>query len=206
MEYIDSEGATSDEALRKVLSKVGLEPQSVRYEVISHGGPTSRARVRVWIEPKEVQEAKEVIKEFLKKMGVRAKIDFLLLEKKHYRVNLRTRSWDRVLIGKGGETLRSLEHLMNLILRRCRVRIQMDLDISGYRERQRQFHLNKALAIAVRVKETGQEMTLDTVPPDQRHYIREALRLDPDIRVYTAGRGKETCLVVAPRKPKSGTL
>ncbi len=204
MEYIDSEGTTPDEALRKVLSKVGLEPRGVRYEILAHGGATSRARVRVWIEPKEVQEAKEVIKEFLKKLGVRARVDFLLLEKKHYRENLRTRSWDRVLIGRGGETLRSLEHLINLMLRRRSVRIEMDLDISGYREKQRKLNLNKALAIAVRVKETGQEMTLDTVPPDQRHYIREVLKLDPDIRVYTAGRGRETCLVVAPRKPKPG--
>jgi predicted RNA-binding protein Jag len=204
MEYIDAEGATPDEALRKVLSKVGLEPKGVRYEILAHGGGASRARVRVWIEPKEVQEAKEVIKEFLKRVGARAKVDFLLIEKKHYRVNLRTRSWDRVLIGRGGETLRCLEHLLNLILRRSKVRIQMDLDISGYRERQRQFHLNKAFAVAVRVKETGQEMTLDTIPPDQRHYIREVLKLDPEIKVYTAGRGRDICLVVAPRKPKPG--
>jgi len=203
MEYIDAEGATPDEALRKVLSKLGLGPQGVRYEVLAHGGPTSKARVRVWAEPKEVQEAKKIIKEFLKKVGTRAKIEFLLIEKKHYRVNLRTRSWDRVLIGKGGETLRCLEHLLNLILRRNKVKIEMDLDISGYREKQRQFYLNKALAVAVRVKETGQEMTLDTVPPDQRHYIREVLKLDPEIKVYTAGRGKDTYLVLAPRKPKS---
>jgi len=204
MEYIDAEGTTPDEALRKVLSKVGLEPRGVRYEVLAPGGPTSRARVRVWAEPKEVQEAKKIIREFLKKIGTKAKVDFLLIEKKHYRVNLRTRSWDRVLIGRGGETLRCLEYLLNLILRRNKVKIQMDLDISGYREKQRQFYLNKALAVAVRVKETGQEMTLDTIPPDQRHYIREILKQDPEIKVYTAGRGSETCLVLAPRKPKPG--
>ncbi|MEO0140049.1 MAG: R3H domain-containing nucleic acid-binding protein [candidate division WOR-3 bacterium] len=200
MEYIDAEGATPDEALRKVLSKVGLEPHKVRYEVLVQGGGMTRAKVRVWIEPKEVQEAKRIIKELMKKIGARAKVDFLLIEKKHYRVNLRTRSWDRVLIGKGGETLRCLEHLINLMLRRNRIRMQVDLDISDYRERQKQFCLNKALAVAARVKETGQEMTLDTIPPDQRRYIREVLRLDPDVRVYTAGRGSETCLVIAPKK------
>jgi len=202
MDYIDVEGATPQEALRRILSKLGMKEEEVRYQVLRPHSPTQQALVRVWAEPKEVQETRQIIEGLLRAMGMDARVRFLLLAKKHYSVNLETRSFDSILIGRGGETLRSLEYLLNLMLRRKRVRIQIELDVSGYKQRQLNLLVNKAIAVAVRVKETGKEMTIDPLPPDKRHYIREILRQDPEIRVYTAGRGSEIYLVVAPRKAK----
>ena len=200
MEYIDVEGPTPQDALRRVLSKIGITKDEVKHKVISEGTGGQPARVRVWALPKEVIRTKEVIDEFLEAMGVRAKPEFLLISKKHYRVNLECRRDDSVLIGKKGETLQSLEYLLNLILRRKKIRVQLELDVSGYKQRQLQQAINKALAIAVQVKQTGKEMTIDPLPPDRRNRVREILRQDPDIRVYTAGKGPRIYLVVAPRK------
>ncbi len=200
MDYIDVEGPTPQDALRRVLSKMGLSQDEVKFKVLAENKPGQPARVRVWALPKEVIRANEVIEELLHAIGVRAKPEFLLLGKKHYRVNLHCKRDDSVLIGKRGETLQSLEYLLNLILRRKKIRMQLELDVAGYRQRQMQLAINKAIAIAVQVKQTGKEMTIDPLPPDKRNRVREILRQDPEIRVYTAGKGPRIYLVVAPKK------
>ena len=198
MEYIDVEGTTQEEALRRARDKLGTS--DFRWEPVSRPHPSLPARIRVWLEPKEVKEAKEVIGTILKLMGAKGELEFTFLGRRRWRININTRSWDSVLIGKGGETLEALQHIVNLIFRRKKIRMDVELDVAGYKERQLTLALNKALAVAVRVKETGKEMTLDPMPPDKRRLVRDVLRRDPEIRVYTAGRGPEIYLVVAPRK------
>jgi len=85
-------------------------------------------------------------------------------------------------------------------LRRKKSNLQVELDISHYRERRKEFLKNKALAVARRVKETGKEMRIDPLTPEERRLVRDTLRKDRSIRVYLVGRGGEATLVVAPAK------
>ena len=152
-------------------------------------------------ETKPLEErVKEVIEEFFVKLGAKPKLQVEPLGKKRFRVNVLCGAYESVLIGKGGATLRELRYLINLILRRRKIRAEVDLDIADYLKRQRAFIMNKARAVAKIVRETGKEMSLDPLTPDLRRAVKEALRDEPGIRVYTAGRGREIYVIIAPRK------
>ena len=146
------------------------------------------------------ERVKEVIEELFTKIGARPRVQIEALGKKRFRVNVNCGAYESVLIGRGGATLRELRYLVNLILRRRKIRAEVELDIADYQKRQRAFIMNKARAVAKIVRETGREMALDPLTPDLRRAVKDALRDEPGVRVYTAGRGREIYVIIAPRK------
>ena len=199
MRYIEEEGRTVEEALEKALEKAGIARSEARFEVVNEGLGDEPARVRLYQDAKELDLIEDLIKEFLGILTSRVDVE-IEPRKKGYYVNIHTRGYDSALIGRGGKTLEALEYLINLMLRRKKPNLQVELDISHYRERRKEFLKNKALAVARRVKETGKEMRIDPLTPEERKLVRDTLRKDRSIRVYLVGRGGEATLVVAPAK------
>ncbi len=199
MRYIEEEGRTVEEALEKALEKAGIDRNEARFEVLNEGLGEKPARVRLYLDTEDMDLIENLIREFIGILGTRIDVE-IEPRKKGYYVNIHTRGYDSALIGKGGKTLEALDYLINLMLRRKKPNIQVELDISRYRERRREFLRNKALAVARRVKETGKEMRIDPLTPEERKLVRETLKKDRSIKVYQVGRGEEATLVVAPVK------
>jgi len=199
MRYIEEEGRTVEEALEKALERVGIDRSEARFEVLSEGGGGKSAKIRLYIEAEELDIIESTVKDFLDKLGTRGEVE-IEPQKKRYYVNIHTRGYDSALIGRGGKTLEALDYLINLMLKRKKTDISITLDVSRYRQRKREFLLNKAKAIARRVKETGREMRMDPLSPEERRLVRDALRKDKEVRTYTVDRGGELILVIAPSK------
>ncbi len=199
MRYIEEEGRTIEEALEKALEKGGIDREEARFEVIDPGGDGKPARVRLYLDAEELELIEGIIQEFLEKLGTRGNVEIKPGPKGYY-VNVRTRGYDSVLIGRDGKNLDAFEHLIKLMVQRKLHRIDLKLDVSSYRERKRKLLLNKALAVARRVKDTGKEMRIDPLTPEERRIVREELRKDKEIRVYTIRRGRNIYLIVAPAK------
>lgn len=199
MRYIEETGKTVDEALENALEKAGIAHKGAKYEILSEGLGRGPAKIRLYTDLEEMDSIEEVLKTFLEKLGARAEIVIEAKRKKYY-VNVKTRGFDSVLIGRNGKNLGAVEFLLHRMLRKKYPNIQVELDVADYKRRRREFLINKAKAVARRVKETGREMHMDPLPPRERNIVRDTLRKDKDVHVYTVGRGGEIILVIAPKR------
>ncbi len=198
MRYIEERGRTVEEALEKALQRAQIDPSDAVYEVVRDGSSGGPALVRLYTEIPELETIEQVVTEFFEKLGGKVEIEVMPKRTKYY-VDIRTRNFDSLLIGKGGKTLEALDYLLNLMIRRKLPDITVEVDVSGYKERKRQFLINKALAIARRVRETGREMRMDPLTLRESRLVRNALKKEKGIRTYTVGRGDQKVLVIAPQ-------
>jgi spoIIIJ-associated protein len=94
------------------------------------------------------------------------------------------------LIGRRGETLRSLQFMTRLIVsRRLGVWPNLVVDVESYKLRREESLRALALRVAGQVRESRQPMALEPMPAHERRIVHLALRDDPD--VYTESTGKE---------------
>jgi len=120
-------------------------------------------------------------------------------------VNIGTVDSDGLLIGKRGETLHALEHLVNRIVHKDQSeRGRITVDVSGYRTRRDDQLKSQAQGMARKVKETGREISTDPLYSPDRRVIHLALADESDIRTYTIGDGLYKSVVVAPRGSSRG--
>ena len=104
------------------------------------------------------------------------------------------------LIGRKGERLSALQHLVNLMLSRemgewTRVLVDVE-DYRGRRERQLR---DIAMRAAERVNETGKMLQLEPMPALERRWVHLALRNNPDVATQSIGEEPNRRIVVVPR-------
>jgi spoIIIJ-associated protein len=104
------------------------------------------------------------------------------------------------LIGRKGERLSALQHLVNLMLsRRMGAWTRVLVDVEDYRgRRERQLH-DLAMRAAGRVVETGKMLQLEPMPALERRWIHIALREHPDVLTQSVGEEPNRRIVVLPR-------
>jgi spoIIIJ-associated protein len=100
------------------------------------------------------------------------------------------------LIGRKGERLSALQHLVNLMLsRRMGEWTRVLVDVEDYRgRRERQLR-----DIATRVEETGKMLQLEPMPALERRWIHLALRDHPTVATQSIGEEPNRRIVVLPR-------
>jgi spoIIIJ-associated protein len=95
-----------------------------------------------------------------------------------------------LLIGRHGQTLDSLEYLVNRILaRRVKDAVPITVDTESYRERRRRQLHRMALSMAEQTKREHAPVTLDPMPPRDRRIVHLALKDDPLITTRSTGDG-----------------
>ena len=95
-----------------------------------------------------------------------------------------------LLIGRHGQTLDSLEYLVNRILaRRIKDAVPITIDTESYRERRRRQLHRMALSMAEQTKREHASVTLDPMPPRDRRIVHLALKDDPLITTRSTGDG-----------------
>ncbi|HEX5589867.1 MAG TPA: RNA-binding cell elongation regulator Jag/EloR [Candidatus Limnocylindrales bacterium] len=104
------------------------------------------------------------------------------------------------LIGRKGERLSALQHLVNLMLSKemggwTRVLVDVE-DYRGRRERQLREIAERA---ARRVIETGKMLQLEPMPALERRWVHLALRSHPDVATQSIGEEPNRRIVVLPR-------
>ena len=105
-----------------------------------------------------------------------------------------------LLIGRRGETLASLQYLLNLMMmRRFGERMMFTVDVEGYRRR-RERHLNSlAKRSADQVRRTRRPVTLDPMPPNERRIIHLALAEDRYVSTGSVGEGEDRKVCISPK-------
>jgi spoIIIJ-associated protein len=96
-----------------------------------------------------------------------------------------------LLIGRRGDTLASLQYMVNLIVsHQLKTRTIIGIDVEGYRRRREQALTSLAQRMADRVKQTRQPVMLEPMPPNERRIVHLALSEDPAVMTNSVGEGE----------------
>lgn len=106
-----------------------------------------------------------------------------------------------IIIGKRGQTLDSLQYLVNLVVNKnSNSFIRIKLDTEDYRRRRKETLENLAKNIAFKVKRTGKPVTLEAMNPYERRTIHYALQRDRFVTTYSEGEEPYRHVVVVSKK------
>ena len=101
------------------------------------------------------------------------------------------------LIGRKGERLSALQHLVNLMLsRRMGEWTRVLVDVEDYRGRRERQLRDLATRAAQRVEETGKMIQLEPMPALERRWIHLALRDHPQVATQSIGEEPNRRIVV----------
>ena len=227
MEGVEAEGKTVDEAIEKALEMLGLDKAQVEVEVLNMGRSgilgIGADPARVMVRPKSAaapttaggtpptgdgtETAVDTLGQLLQMMSIDATISVRAPETPGDGLGLVRAVLDisgedlGILIGRRGSTLSSLQFLVNLIVsRRMKARTAFGIDVEGYRRRREDSLKGLATRMADRVKSTGQSITLEPMPPNERRIVHLALAQDPNVITVSIGEGETRKVAITPRR------
>ena len=106
-----------------------------------------------------------------------------------------------ILIGRRGQTLTSLQYLLNLIVsKQAKRRVAFGVDVDGYRRRREETLVALARRTAARVRGTGRSITLEPMPPNERRIVHIALADDPAVMTVSIGEGDDRKVAITPTR------
>ena len=155
------------------------------------------------VTPEAMAAAKEILEQIMSRLEFNVRVEIKAGETN--RLNVVGEGDEKealgALIGRKGERLSALQHLVNLLLSK-RVgewtRILVDVeDYRGRRERQLRDIANRA---AERVVETGKMLQLEPMPALERRWIHLALRDHERVGTQSIGEEPNRRVVVLPRE------
>jgi spoIIIJ-associated protein len=111
-----------------------------------------------------------------------------------------------MIIGRRGQTLDALEHLVSRIVFRDDGErgLRIALDVAGYRQRREESLRQLAGRLAAKAKETGAVVTLNPMSPRDRRIVHLALQADPDVSTVSQGEGSYRRLLITPQGRRRG--
>jgi spoIIIJ-associated protein len=105
-----------------------------------------------------------------------------------------------LLIGKHGQTLNSLQHVLSLMLKhRFGEHIRVSIDAENYRARRAESLTQMARELASKVKAAGQEAVMDPLNALERRIVHTALLEEPGIMTYSEGEEPQRRVVISPK-------
>ena len=106
-----------------------------------------------------------------------------------------------LFIGKKGDTINSLQILLNQIVRQKTGEwLKIVVDVADFREKEKSRMEDLAAQVAARVRETEESQNLYNLTPAQRRTVHLFLAEEKDLHTESVGEGEERYLVVSLNK------
>jgi len=150
------------------------------------------------ITKKVLKEVDTAVGELMGLLGLEAKCE-VSEDKENEAVLIKIESEKEkgLIIGTRGETLRSLQVVIGLILRRkLGDWVRVIVDIGDWREKKEEKLKELADQAIQRLKDTGQEQPIYNLSSSDRRVIHMYISKDPSIETESQGEGVERFLVV----------
>ena len=201
---ITEEGKTPQEAIEKVIKKLGVSRDQIKVEIVEKGSKgifglmSKPAKIEVTVSNNGIEyKAKNFIEKILEYMdfpsalNVKREKELVIFEISGKNTGL--------LIGKKGQTLEALQHIFDRFLDREGDKgVKILIDIEGYREKRDEALRNLALRIANKVKSTGVPSSMTPMNPKERRVVHMALDGDKGVKTVSKGNGTFRRIVVYP--------
>lgn len=141
---------------------------------------------------------KEVAQKMLELLGISSPCNVTFNEKDDvYLLDIDANENAGLLIGRRGDTINSLQTLINQIVRQKKGEwLRVVVNVADFREKEETRMTELAEQTAARVRETGEPQNLYNLSPSQRRVIHMFLSKEEDIQTESTGEGPERCLIV----------
>jgi spoIIIJ-associated protein len=223
MDYIEVEGKTYEEAIKKASQGLNVDEKDLDIDVkeVDTKGilgllGSKKVRITARIKSRDVTpiaetptpEGQDTPEEygvkFLTELAAIAGLDF------NIKVSKVSEKLDRllfmiqcdngdVLIGKDGETLESLQYILRLaIAKQYKQAAKILVDINGYREKRKKALTIMAKRLADRVRRTGRRQKTDLLNPYERRIIHTLFKHNKNISTKSEGEGHVKKVVISP--------
>lgn len=152
--------------------------------------------------PEALETGREILAQLLGHMGlaVTVSVESGDTSKLDVRGDEGTKEALGALIGRKGERLSALQHLVNLMLsRKMDAWTRVLVDVEDYRGRRERQLREIAMRAAERVKESGKMLQLEPMPALERRWIHLALRAHPDVATQSIGEEPQRRVVILRR-------
>lgn len=147
-------------------------------------------------EQQSVEFAKSYVEDILSFFGVNVSVE-VFTESDIIRINVPATDESSILIGRGAETLSSLQHLVISALRSKDAAItRVNLDIAGYKQQRAEQLAEKARGWIEEVRTTGESRVMRLSPADRR-IVHQVATEYSDIRTFSEGEGRDRRIVIA---------
>jgi spoIIIJ-associated protein len=218
MKSLEVSAPTVEAAIQKALEQLGVSREKVEVTVVKEGKSgilglgAEEAVVRVSPLAMEAEEkneitrvAREALEGLLGRLGVEASVN--LEEKPPFEsgagaaevINV-TGDDLGILIGRRGQTLAALQHIVRLMVaHRIKERVPIVIDVEGYKQRRYQALQALALRMAEQVRERNKPFALEPMPAYERRIIHLTLADNPDVTTESTGVGEVRKVVITPR-------
>ena len=223
MQSIETSGKTIDQALEKALKELAARKEEVDIEVLEEthsglrgifGGKMVRIRVSrrgaagaaPGVDSASSEVIRKIIAEVLGFMGVDHSITIEESADTTF-VNITSSGLDGLLIGRRGETLASIQHVVNRIFTsRTGRHSKITVDVGGYVRRKHRLLVEKAQRLADRVRQTQKEYDFEPLKASERRIIHLAVADYDDVTTYTIGDGLLRKVVISPKTSATDDL
>lgn len=223
MESLEVSAKTVEEATQLALEKLGLNLDQVEVTVLKKGrsgilglgGEEAKVLVKPISPPQTAPAAdtariaKQVLEELLVAMTIPATVNLSPPPSpgaSDQAIALDIQGEDLgVLIGRRGQTLASLQYIVNLVVTnrvKSRLGVPVSLDVNSYKQRRYQALQALALRLAEQVKATGRTVSLEPMPPNERRIVHLALAESPDVITQSTGEGEARKVTILPKGKK----
>ncbi|QOY37385.1 RNA-binding cell elongation regulator Jag/EloR [Anaerobacillus isosaccharinicus] len=204
MKKITVSGKTVDEAVQSAIKQLNTTRERVSIKIVEEPQKgflgligVKPAVVEVEIKPDAADEAINFLQDVTKNMGVSIEInkvetkDGLLLNLSGEGIGM--------LIGKRGQTLDSLQYLVNLVANRSSEQyMRIVLDAENYRDRRKESLEQLAKRLGTKAVRTRKEVILEPMNALERKIIHTALQEIKGVKTYSEGVEPNRRIVVAP--------
>lgn len=150
--------------------------------------------------PEALAAGKLILEELMRHLGFAVRVEVETGDTSRLNIVGEEKEALGALIGRKGERLSALQHLVNLMLSKAMggwTRVLVDVeDYRGRRERQLREIATRA---AARVAETGRMVQLEAMPALERRWVHLALRDHPDVVTQSIGEEPGRRIVILPR-------
>ncbi len=206
MQEIKKSGRTVEEAVQLALIDLDASKEQVEITVIEEGSKgflglfgSKDATVLVRKKDDPCEVAERFLREIFLSMGIIVKIKTELNDRQLL-VELAGDDMG-VLIGKRGQTLDSIQYLVNLVVNKnSDSYISVMLDTENYRQRRKETLESLAHNLAKKVKQSRKNIILEPMNPYERRIIHSALQNDKYVTTFSEGEEPFRNVVLTLRK------
>lgn len=211
-QYVESSGKTIEQALQKALKKLDARPEDVDIEILPGsnkgflGGLFGSKTVSIKVTLRDIKGTEDhvdtlkvVLAKLLGLMGVDYDVTIETLPDTTF-ININSSGLDGLLIGRRGETLASLQHVVNRVFTsRTGQHSKITIDVGGYIKRKHRLLVERSRKIADRVRETRKDFDFEPLKAADRRIIHLAVSELNDVTTYTIGDGLLRKVVITPK-------
>jgi len=198
-------GKTVEEAVKSGLAQWNVPENRVKVQVLEQASKglfglfgSKEAKVQLELIPDAIEEAVHFLEDVFSTMQVNVKIE-RDVSKEGIQLNL-TGAELGILIGRRGQTLDSLQYLVNIVANRYSDKhMRIVLDAEHFRDRRKKTLEDLSSRLANRVIRTKKDVVLEPMSPADRKIIHSQLQDHPSVRTYSKGDEPNRRVVISLR-------